>query len=106
MDRNPSGDRGRCIHLYQRTRTGCPVDVRLLGKVADELARLQEEKALSEFMAHRSFIVQLAKAYHAEERVTRRRTVREFTYKQSILAERIIRELEETKRLTQRGTTT
>jgi hypothetical protein len=80
------------------------MDARLVAKVAAELAQLQAEKAHSEFIAHRSFIIELAKEYHRQERITRRRTVRQFTYKQKLLGERIIRELEETERLTQRGT--
>jgi hypothetical protein len=82
------------------------MDARLVAKVAEELARLQAEKAHAEFIAHRSFIIELAKEFHRQERITRRRTVRQFTYKQTLLGERIIRDLEETERLTQRGTTT
>jgi hypothetical protein len=80
------------------------MDYRLLAKVGAELAQLQAEKAHAEFIAHRSFITELAKEFHRQERITRRRTVREFTYKQSIIAERIIRELEETERHSRRGT--
>jgi hypothetical protein len=80
------------------------MDYRLLAKVAAELAQLQAEKAHAEFIAHRSFIIELAKEFHRQERITRRRTVRQFTYKQTLLGERIIRELEETERGQQRGT--
>jgi hypothetical protein len=80
------------------------MDARLIAKVAEELARLQAEKAAAEFMAHRSFIIELAKEFHRQEQITRRRTVRQFTYKQKLLGERIIRELEETERGKQRGT--
>jgi hypothetical protein len=80
------------------------MDYRLLAKVGAELAQLQAEKAHSEFIAHRSFIIELAKEFNRQERITRRRTVRQFTYKQTLLGERIIRELEETERGQQRGT--
>jgi hypothetical protein len=80
------------------------VDARLIGKVADELARLQAEKAHAELIAHRTFVIQLAKEFQREERVSRRRVVRNFTYKQLLVAERIMRELEETKRPAQWGT--
>jgi hypothetical protein len=80
------------------------MDYRLLAKVGAELAQLQAEKAAAEFMAHRSFITELAREFHRQERITRRRTVRQFTYKQKLLGERIIRELEETERGQQRGT--
>lgn len=76
------------------------MDARLIAKVADELARLQAEKAHAELVAHRTFVIQLAKEFRREERVSRRRVVRNFTYKQLLVAERIMRELEETKRPT------
>lgn len=76
------------------------MDARLIAKVADELARLQAEKSHAELIAHRSFVIELAKEFNREERVSRRRIVRNFTYKQLLVAERIMRELEETKRPT------
>ena len=80
------------------------MDNGLLAKVRDELDRLRVEKELSEFMAHRTYIIDLAREYHRQERILRRSLVREFTRKQLIIGERILRELEEAKQHTRRGT--
>ena len=70
------------------------MDNGLLAKVQDELDRLRVEKAHSEFMAHRSYIIDLAKEYNRQERIRRRTLVREFTRKQLLLGEQIVKRLE------------
>jgi hypothetical protein len=80
------------------------MDNGLLAQVEDELHRLRNEKRWAELLEHRRFIIQLARQMRAETRITRRRVVRDFTRKQLIIGERILRELEETKRHTRGGT--
>jgi hypothetical protein len=80
------------------------MDNGLLAQVEDELHRLRNEKRWAELLEHRRFIIQLARQMRAETRITRRRLVRDFTRKQLIIGERIIRELEETKRHSRGGT--
>ena len=70
------------------------MDYGLLAKVQDELDRLRAEKELSEYMAHRSYIIDLAREYNRQERISRRRLVAEFTRKQLLLGEQIVRRLE------------
>lgn len=82
------------------------MDHGLLAQVEDELHRLKNEKRWAELLEHRRFIIQLARQMRHEQRITRRRLVKDFTRKQMIVGERILRDLEETERLTQRGTTT
>ena len=79
------------------------MDNGLLAKVQDELDRLRVEKAHSEFMAHRSYIIDLAKEYNRQERIRRRTLVREFTRKQLLIGERIIRELEASRTIRDDG---
>lgn len=76
------------------------MDYGLLAKVEDELHRLRNEKRWAAMLEHRRFIIQLAREMRRQERYTRRRVVREFTRKQTLIGERILRELEETKRPT------
>lgn len=76
------------------------MDYGLLAQVEDELHRLRNEKRWAELLEHRRFIIQLAREMRHQERVSRRRVVREFTRKQTLIGERILRELEETKRPT------
>lgn len=80
------------------------MDHGLLAQVEDELHRLRNEKRWAELLEHRRFIIQLARQMRHEQRVSRRRVVREFTRKQTLIGERILRDIEETERLTRRGT--
>jgi hypothetical protein len=81
------------------------MDYGLLAQVEDELHRLRNEKRWAELLEHRRFIIQLARQMRHQERVSRRRVVREFTRKQTLIGERILRDIEETKRPTFGGTT-
>ena len=80
------------------------MDHGLLAQVEDELHRLRNEKRWAELLDHRRFIIQLAREMRHQQRVSRRRVVREFTRKQTLIGERILRDIEETERLTRRGT--
>ena len=82
------------------------MDYGLLAQVEDELHRLRNEKRWAELLEHRRFIIQLAREMRQEQRVSRRRVVREFTRKQTLIGERILRDIEETARSTRRGTET
>ena len=81
------------------------MDHGLLAKVQDELARLQAEKAHAELIAHRSFIIDLAKRFRREDSLARRRSMRYFEHQYSLTARRVLYELAEAERLAQRGTT-
>lgn len=80
------------------------MDYGLLAKVEDELHRLRNEMRWAAMLEHRRFIIQLARQMRHEQRVSRRRVVREFTRKQTLIGERILRDIEETERLTRWGT--
>jgi hypothetical protein len=80
------------------------MDYGLLAKVEDELHRLRNEMRWAAMLEHRRFIIQLARQMRHQERVSRRRVVREFTRKQTLIGERILRDIEKTERLTRRGT--
>ena len=80
------------------------MDARLIAKVADELARLQAEKAHSELIAHRSFIIELAKEFRREDSVSRRRSMRHFEKQFHLASRRVLYELAETERSTLGGT--
>lgn len=80
------------------------MDARLVAKVAEELARLQAEKAHSELIAHRTFIIELAKQFRHEDEVTRRRSVAYSNRMFTFAARKVLYELAEAERLTQRGT--
>lgn len=70
------------------------MDDRLLAKVRDELDRLRSEKATARFLEHRSFVIELAREYNRQERITRRSLVKELTRKQLLLGEQIAARLE------------
>jgi hypothetical protein len=80
------------------------MDARLVAKVAEELARLQAEKAHSELIAHRTFIIELAKQFRHEDEVTRRRSVAYSSRMFTFAARKVLYELAEAERLAQRGT--
>lgn len=61
--------------------------------VQAELDLMRAEKELADYWTHRSHIVKLAKEVAQEERITRRRLVRDLTRKQMALGERILRDL-------------
>ena len=70
------------------------MDNGLLAQVEDELHRLRNEKRWAELLEHRRFIIQLARNMRREQIVSRRRLVREFTRKQLLLGEQIVKRLE------------
>jgi len=91
------------IHLHQRTRNTRTVDAGLLAKVADELARLQTERAHYDFMARRTFIIQLAKEFQREDSLARRRSMRYFEHQYSLTARRVLYDIAETERTQSRA---
>ena len=79
------------------------MDHGLLAKVQDELARLQAEKAHAELIAHRSFIIDLAKRFRREDSLARRRSMRYFEYQYSLTARRVLYDIAETERAQSRA---
>jgi hypothetical protein len=80
------------------------VDHGLIAKVQGELVRLQTEKAHSELIAHRTFIIQLAKEFRREESVSRRRSMREFEKQYHLAARKVLYEIAEAERAQSRST--
>ena len=79
------------------------MDYGLLDRVKDELARLKSEKDYAEFMAHRSFIIDLAKLFQREDSLARRRSMRYFEHQYSLTARRVLYDIAETERAESRS---